>query len=803
MPANLNELGDQIQRMTPRTPAPAPEQPVMGGDDLMAKIQAHTSINNEELELAKRFVDSEKLVGDRINGSPDYAKIVMGRLQNLKGADFANQVMEEADQLKIQDLKAKYPDKFNSTEAARAAFVNEGTFHQMTRIMGGLGALIQGRPYEEVVREKAEEFRLLQKAFPGDNTIGRISAYLMPGSPVKFLFDKLSKIGIGATSTVLTKVANNPAALEKIVSFVGNRGFEAGAKAIEGGIAGGSAAAGIGFTTGTLGSGNQSINFDRGVDRAVAEGTSAAVFSAALPVIGALAEAGIDRFAPDLRRAITTGQKIVDDSVTKLTGTKAESLRAYNKDAKAIQGEASRENEIGQRFVDFLQSKRSGLPEIEQADQLLDSLPEVSTDRLMKYLRSYKPGADPANDAAVARLKEWATRFDAQRPGSTEIGFAGSQGGGRVSSRVMRQWVDDLQAAADGEFGKESNFYYTAVKIAARRARETIIEGAEDQIRGLMKNPANRGEFASVRSALINDKLDEVVPLLKQGLPQNASAGQIRAYMKNPASQADFDAIRSAMASGNAESVAGLLKPGFSSGALNDAKAAAMYSASMEKAAEKVGLLKYFSRKLGRTEEMMRDRAKDFITGVSGNRAEVTLERMKSLDARFGTNFAERAQLAGYARDIGNEGVPGLFTNIKTGKALTAPLIGLAKDTATGSPGIFTLAATVGSSPRAGAAMIGASDKISGFLRALLAKPEVLQRIANNAQAQEVRFIAKNIFDVWKKDGPASASGVARLVADTPYFYGLVHAFDIAERAEQRKNLGTALDKLNTQRGNQ
>jgi hypothetical protein len=42
-----------------------------------------------------------------------------------------------------------------------------------------------------------------------------------------------------------------------------------------------------------------------------------------------------------------------------------------------------------------------------------------------------------------------------------------------------------------------------------------------------------------------------------------------------------------------------------------------------------------------------------------------------------------------------------------------------------------------------------------------------------------------------------SASGIVRLVADTPYAVGLLHAFDLETRSKQNEVAGRALQRMN------
>jgi len=103
-------------------------------------------------------------------------------------------------------------------------------------------------------------------------------------------------------------------------------------------------------------------------------------------------------------------------------------------------------------------------------------------------------------------------------------------------------------------------------------------------------------------------------------------------------------------------------------------------------------------------------------------------------------------------------------------------------------------AGTAASSPRMHSLAVGTSDKITGFVGKMLDRPDVLSRLSGEvfkvpgggagrmSVPNEVKQIAKELKTTIEKEGPLSAASTTRLIADTPYFLGLVHYFEIAER---------------------
>jgi hypothetical protein len=237
----------------------------------------------------------------------------------------------------------------------------------------------------------------------------------------------------------------------------------------------------------------------------------------------------------------------------------------------------------------------------------------------------------------------------------------------------------------------------------------------------------------------------------------------------------------------------------------------------MRKVAEKTQILDFIGKKFGRTLDKQTENAERVMKSVTGGSNTLMKSRMADLDRLYGTNFAARAEATGVASTFGGA-TPQVFSAPNTGRSL----LGMAAGSAVGgvvselSGKDWKAGAATGallSSPRGGALLLGASDKITGFIGKMAERPEVLAQIAGikgagtpmkNAAGKvirmnipgDVREVARQMYSAFKNDGPISMGSVARLVADTPYFFPIVHFFEVASRsrsdAESRANLQRA-----------
>jgi hypothetical protein len=737
-----------VRVSVPTKPAATPTP----GDKLMARAQELADFTPVEKEQAKLIRGSLDLLIQKGKEDPTFGARAASELAKFQGEAYAEKAVDLADKIKIDYLKRNFPDRFNGPQAAMTAFLNEATFGQLTRLIGGAGALINGQPYEEVVKQKAEEFRLLAKEYPKLNIAGQAAAFLIPGSPTKALFETVSGLGAKGATAIIKRIVANPGLM---------------AKALGSAASGAAAAGAVGAVQGGLGKDNEdAFNLDRAIASGEAGAVGGGVIGAMLPPAGAAISAGVRAAVPAVRGTARAVTNTVGRVVKEFSGVSPNALRTYNRAPQALRQAFGTEGEIGLDLVDFLlDDRRSHIKETAQANELLDRLPDVSASRLINFLRGFRKGVNPEQDAAVRRLHQWADRIEARLPQvevptarasrsaglvseTQRVSVTRAKPDARIPARLMRQFVDELQDAAKDQFGRESNFYKTAVKTASRAARMSIVETAE-------KEGGEAGEH----------------------------------YVK-----------------------------------------------LMQKAAEKVGILKYISRQLGREPAVMAQRSQAFIDRILGKNKEFVAARMADLDTKFGTNFLERARLAQIASDVGEKGIPSYFSNHPTGRSLLGMAIGGAAGGvvghfAGGHSGAGAAIGAVASSPRAGALIIGSSDAMTGFARRMVANPEAIARLAGmrlsklprgvgeglarggdpatraayDAGARglaalrvpvEIQRIAQEIQRTLVKDGPKSAAGTIRLIADTPYFLGLVHYFELAERRQRVKTTDRAIASM-------
>lgn len=729
MADTLLSLSDKVNAAT--KPAPKPEQPktLMGGDDLMAKAKVLADFNDPQKQYLKLFGESKTLIDTKKSQDPLYGEQVMLRLEKLTDEKLTDGMIDEADKIKIEFLQKEDPGRFNSGAAATEGFLNELTFGQMTRVYGGLGAVIQGRPYEHVVSEMAEKARLLQKAYPKSDIVGRAGAYLIPGSPVAKLFIKGAQAGTKLAAPIINRILRNPKLLEKAGRIAA--GAELAATSAQTAASMGTGGAAIGAVRGVLGSDLDDFSIDRGVKQSLLTGAQSALFGAAVPVAARGVSVGAQAIAPTVKALAREGANVVAKGVAQLTGSSPEAIRAYLRDKWLVRGAAGREFQMGRALVDKVEDLReTRFLERQQADELLNQMPEIDASNVLSFFKAKPGNIRPDLKSGYDRLNsEWAPWLEKQlgvtaaKPSTVttqQVASITTRSGGNlqtgfqrttevpapktvtVSPARLRQAIDDLQDAAKKAYGVESGPVMELIKEGAARARTELLVHAGKQ-----------GEIGQT------------------------------------------------------------------------------YVGLMEKVAEKRALVNQIKGFLGRTSETRDKNAERFVTNLFGKNRTFIEAKMTEFDQKFGTNFVELARAARFARELGPKGKPNVFSNLTTGKSLLSTVTGGA---IAGPPGAV-VGAAIGS-PALGASVIGASDKISGFVRRMFANPEALKRIKGlPGVSLEIRTIAKNIETAFVKDGPLTAASSLRAVADSPYFVGLVHYYDVAERELEKKIAQGAVQK--------
>ncbi len=702
----------------PAAPAPAP----IRGDDAITNARNLAKPSPEEARLASLYTQSEQIIQGEIQSNPKLGEELGAKIDALTKAgklqDVSGLIIDEADKVKIRELQKENPSWFTSKDAASAGFLNEATFGQLTKVIGGL-ATIRGQNYEDVVAQKAEQFRLLSKAFPGWSTVGKVASYLTPGSPARALFEGAASLGskavmTAATASLFKKVATDPGFLTKVAASAAAGAFGAGA--VEG-------------TKGTLGTDLQELNLDRGAGEAAQAFAVGGLAGGSIPVI---TEAG-SQVVGALSKPISRMARNMSDSVAKqvqdLSGTPKEALRAFNRDPEAMRAAAGKDFVRSEKLKNFIEAvDDSRLPERQAADGVLVNFKDVDAKKLVDFLKSAHGGNDPQVAGQANIVRQWGDNFAnkfakaadetvAVNPNSlTPIESKVVPGAvdSRVSAPQLRQWVDEMQAAASKFYGKDAPFAAEKIKEAAAMGRQMLLDAAKTE---------------------------------------------------------------------GANGVA--------------------YTQNMAKAAEKRDVVGFLMDRMGKSDVSREMRAKGFYKSIFGTNNTAIELRLRDLDQKFGTTFWDEAKQSFFSRQLGDKGAPALLPQQQTGKSLLGIVLG---GVTKGPVGAVT--GGLASSPRVGAAAIGVSDTVSGFVRQMLAKPEVLARLAGRAEAggnsaavaqlrvpEEVRKIAQSLSSTLTKDGPISAASTTRLIADTPYFVGLVHYFDVADRQAQKKGTVNAIQR--------
>jgi len=242
-----------------------------------------------------------------------------------------------------------------------------------------------------------------------------------------------------------------------------------------------------------------------------------------------------------------------------------------------------------------------------------------------------------------------------------------------------------------------------------------------------------------------------------------------------------------------------------------------LYRTLMDRAAQKTSLVVRLQKQLGRNTDNWQAKAETLLDQMFGKNKALAKDIMSQIDDAYGTDFVARSQLVKWGEQLGgNQGKPALMPVQQTGAASKAgwagakigSTIGTVLGTAAGGASGAVKGAVIGggigggiaqviASPRVAVQVLGSSGKISGFLNAVIDAPEALAAVAGRSPIGKninvptpIRDVAKEIYGTLLKDGPVSAGSTMRLVADTPYFFGLVHYFDKAQRAAEAATSG-------------
>lgn len=702
-PTPVASIADVQSRMPAARQVPAP---VSRGDDLLAQANAQGGPSEDDVAITKRVMQAQDLLQERLDSDEEYAARMAPVLQKLNEENpqaYMEKLLDEADEIKIEQLRQTSPELFDKTNSFGLALTNTAMFGQLSRAYGLYDKLANGGDYKTAVEEAAETVRLLQKANPKSSLAGQVAAYMVPGSPAKMLFEKLSGVGVRVAGPIIARVASNPGLLRA---------------AIQTATAGAVAAGGEGALRGFLGQDGEGLS----LDRSVKDGLLGAALGGATGAAGEVVGAGVRRVATPVVNAV---RRMSEDAVGSLTGVGADVLRASKDRFKEIGASAGKEIEIGVKVANTLQKQAiAGKLEVEGAKKMLRSVPgAVDTTPIIARMTKTPTNVDP---------------FELKRGTYKEV----EQWGQWVNNEFSRLGVDP--------------------KAAPLWAVREVIDGLQDTVRKM------KGY----------DKLDS--PIITQRL-LSASA-RLNGALNKGAEAAGGDGV--------------------------------VYRGLMQKAAERARLGSFLQKKIGKDVEAGGEK---LVRGIFGARNEVALKRMTRLDEIYGSNMVELSRDAFMARQIGQTqrgATPQTASNRlgwgpqhTTGKAalgvlaggfaaerfggvseyLPAPLQGPVKV----AGAVLGTGLAMASSPRVARAMLGASDKMTSAATKILSEPNVLLRMASQpGTPTTVKQIATQISSVLRKDGPVSAAGALRVVADTPFFFPFLHYHDLAAKRSEREAAG-------------
>lgn len=96
--------------------------------------------------------------------------------------------------------------------------------------------------------------------------------------------------------------------------------------------------------------------------------------------------------------------------------------------------------------------------------------------------------------------------------------------------------------------------------------------------------------------------------------------------------------------------------------------------------------------------------------------------------------------------------------------------------------------------------VLGSADKFEGFAERMINNPEVMKLAPSRANIPSVvKKVFYEIEKTLKNDGPQSAKSLISVIAKTPIFVGIVHAYDLAER-DYMKGVGKGLQNKKRQK---
>lgn len=474
--ASLAELDAKLRPMPKATRNPI--VPEKRGDDLMAEAHAKGGPSDDQVYWAMKVQDGQKAIQARMEEDPTYAERVGPELERLAEAGddaFFEKVIDEFDNLKIEQLRQTNPELMGAAQAGVTSLVNSALFGQLSRLSGAAAA-VAGGDYETTVAEAAEKIRLLQKAYPKTSFTGSAASFLVPGSPAKALFAKLTNLGTKAARPALSALASNREMLGKVMGAGARNALYRGTGgAIGMGVAGGA----DGAIRGALGQDFQDLSFDRSVEQGLYGGAFGFAMGGTGGALSTPArKVGQAVFVP---AAKAVGAK-VDDALGMLSGVDDQALRASRTRAAEINRMAGKEGDLAEQVQQRIFREAQAHPEVKLADQALERVPgEMNMMPFIQRLRTRPASITPAerNAGTYSKVAEYADHIEERIKG---LGYDPTKAPLHAVRKVIKDFQNDVdESLKSGGYTNPDKLPadMRIVKSAAASIRKDLIKAVE------------------------------------------------------------------------------------------------------------------------------------------------------------------------------------------------------------------------------------------------------------------------------------------------------------------------------------
>ncbi len=246
----------------------------------------------------------------------------------------------------------------------------------------------------------------------------------------------------------------------------------------------------------------------QGATQFVGEGESRAQNAAIGGTIGAAIPGAIGA-------AKVAGQwtnKLLGKAAQELSGVSEEALRTYgagfSQGAKDIRAASGTQAQIGEKLVKMVDNLDDYLPEKQIVDQALKVMPSVNVANTIRILEGTKTGG------VLSSSRNTNTKI----AGIIDDLKAAADADGNIPAQAFREIRKEIDSEAGDAFGKESNKYITALKMARHQMADDLTQTAK---------ASGNEEYASAMASMANKlrKADD----LKSFLGKSAQTREQRA----------------------------------------------------------------------------------------------------------------------------------------------------------------------------------------------------------------------------------------------------------------------------------